>query len=434
MRSLTRRFMEQMEKDLGTRLDWVAVDHVDTGQPHTHIILRGRDDREQNLVIAREYISRGMRERITDLVTTDLGPRLDRDIRDRLRLEVSAERLTSIDRGLLRRADAGRFLSPNQRDPFRHALETGRLRKLELLGLAQPLPSGTWQLEGDVEDRLRRLGERGDIIRTMQRAITAEKLQRGPTDRVVHSDPPATPIVGRLVERGLADEFSDRHYVLVDATDGRLHHVPVGRSGASELIPSGAIVRISATPAQAPQPSRPARFVDAVRLETLSPVPLERLPRWPGLTWLDRQLLADTGDPVRDSGFGRDVRSALAIRRQWLLDQGLASSSDGQLRAAPGLIETLRERDLTGAGTRLGQELNLPFVPARPGERISGIIERRVDLPSGSYALVANSQEFTLVPWRPLLERKLGSQLSGIMRESGVSWHLGRGRGGPSIG
>ena len=434
LRSLTRRLMDRMEQDLGTRLDWVAVDHVDTGQPHTHIILRGRDDREQNLVIAREYISRGMRERVTDLVTSDLGPRLDRDIRDRLRLEVSAERLTSIDRGLMRRADAGRFVSPNRRDPFRHALETGRLRKLELLGLAQALPSGTWRLGDDFEEQLRQLGERGDIIRTMQRAITAERLQRDLTDRVVHIDPPAIPIVGRLVARGLADELSDRHYVLLDGVDGRLHHVPVGRSGASEVIPSGAIVRISATPEPGSPMSRSARSVETIKIETLSPVPLERLPRWPGLTWLDRQLVADSGEPIRDSGFGRDVRSALAIRRQWLLEQGLAKANGGEFDASPRLIDTLRARDLAAAGSRLGQELKLPFTPAQAGERISGIIERRVDLPSGSYALVAHSHEFTLVPWRPLLERKLGTSLSGIMRESGVSWHLGRGRSGPSIG
>ena len=33
--------MTQMEEDLGTRLDWVAVDHFDTAHPHTHIIARG---------------------------------------------------------------------------------------------------------------------------------------------------------------------------------------------------------------------------------------------------------------------------------------------------------------------------------------------------------------------------------------------------------
>ncbi|KUM26736.1 hypothetical protein AU467_19595 [Mesorhizobium loti] len=58
LKPLTRRLMAQMEKDLGTRLDWVAVDHFNTGHPHTHIIVRGKDDRGENLVIAVSCVSR----------------------------------------------------------------------------------------------------------------------------------------------------------------------------------------------------------------------------------------------------------------------------------------------------------------------------------------------------------------------------------------
>lgn len=433
LKPLTRRFMAQMEEDLGTRLDWVAVDHVDTGQPHSHIMLRGRDDQHQNLVIAREYISRGMRERACGLVTTDLGPRQDRDIRLRLRLEMTAERLTSIDRGLVRRAGDDRFIKPTSRDPFRHGLEAGRLKKLEVLGLARPFPSGQWRLADDLEDKLRRLGERIDIIRTMQRAMSAESLQHGSADLMIHDRLPAAPIIGRVVERGLADELSDRHYLLVDGADGRLHHVKLGARASANIIAAGTIVRVSPLAAPASSP-HPARGTDIAKVETLSPVPLQRLANWPGLTWLDRQLLGEPLEAVRDAGFGRELRSVLALRRQWLMNEGLASEEAGQLRGAPGALKTLHRRDLAIAGERLGREFATPFVMARPGERISGTIERRVDLPSGSYAVIANSQEFTLVPWRPVLQRRLGTSMSGLVRDQGVSWQLGRERDGPSIG
>ena len=52
--------MTQMEEDLGTKLEWIAVDHYNTGHPHSHIILRGKDDRGRDLVIAREYITKGV--------------------------------------------------------------------------------------------------------------------------------------------------------------------------------------------------------------------------------------------------------------------------------------------------------------------------------------------------------------------------------------
>src|SRR3546814_12381003 len=92
--------MKQMEEDLDTRLDWVAVDHYNTGHPHTHIVLRGKDDRSHDLVIAREYIAQGMRERAAEIVTFDLGPRTDIEIEHKLREEAEDERFTSHDRSL----------------------------------------------------------------------------------------------------------------------------------------------------------------------------------------------------------------------------------------------------------------------------------------------------------------------------------------------
>jgi type IV secretory pathway VirD2 relaxase len=99
LKPLTRRLMLQMEQDLGTKLDWIAVDHYNTGHPHTHIVLRGKDDRGKDdrgkdLIIAREYLSRGMRERAAEIVSLDLGPRTDHEIQSRLRAEVQQERFT----------------------------------------------------------------------------------------------------------------------------------------------------------------------------------------------------------------------------------------------------------------------------------------------------------------------------------------------------
>src|SRR3546814_9651608 len=63
-----------------------------------------------------------------------------------------------------------------------------------------------WRLEPDLANTLRRMGERGDIIRTMQRELTSRNLDRAAADRVIY-DPAAAraaPIIGRVVMRGLA--------------------------------------------------------------------------------------------------------------------------------------------------------------------------------------------------------------------------------------
>src|SRR3546814_10493286 len=79
--------------------------HFNTGHPHTHVVLRGKNDRGADLVIAREYISHGLRERAIDIVNLDLGPRTDLEISERLRGDVNEERLTVIDRRLIRDMD-----------------------------------------------------------------------------------------------------------------------------------------------------------------------------------------------------------------------------------------------------------------------------------------------------------------------------------------
>ncbi len=73
LRTYTRHLMARMESDLGTRLDWVGVDHWNTDNPHTHVVLRGKDDTGKDLIISRDYIAEGMRHRAAELATEWLG-------------------------------------------------------------------------------------------------------------------------------------------------------------------------------------------------------------------------------------------------------------------------------------------------------------------------------------------------------------------------
>lgn len=110
-----------------------------------------------------------------------------------------------------------------------------------------------------------------------------------------------------------------------------------------------------------------------------------------------------------------------AQRRQWLLDQGLAKVQAGDVRFSGDLIATLQRRELQRLVDQLSEELGLTFAEARTGDRVEGVLHRRVDLASGRYALIAKSQEFTLVPWRPLLSRRVGQSVTGIARASEVN-------------
>ena len=502
LKPYVRRLMTQVEQDLGTKLDWVAVDHFNTERPHTHIVLRGVDDQGDNLIIAREYISHGLRERASELVTLDLGPRTDREIEDRLRHDVDQERLTTIDRRLLRRMDSAREVSPADNDPFQQSIAAGRLRKLKSMELAEDLGGGRYKLADGLEDTLRRMGERGDIVRLMQRELTARWLDRAGVDQVVTTEL-REPLVGRLVQRGFSDEHRDRHYMIVDGIDGRVHYVDIGRGDATPPVPEGATIRLDPFKAELSAADRTIdevaranggrysidlhlhhdpqatvayaashiRRLEAMRRGRAGPdrladgswaIPGDHIPRGEAFaqrqqrdrpvalsilssreigaltaieapTWLDREPSMDSDHAARDVGFGREVRAAISARRRWLIEQQLGLGEGRDFRLRHGALEELARRELREAGTRLSDQIGKPFEPPRNGERIEGIIARRIDLESGPHALIERSRDFTLVPWRDVLERNIGKSASGIMRADGINWQFSRGRSGPAI-
>ncbi|MFG0527342.1 DUF3363 domain-containing protein [Pseudomonas sp. yb_5] len=498
LRTYTRHLMSRMEADLGTRLDWVAVDHWNTDNPHTHIVLRGKDDTGKDLVIARDYIAEGMRNRASELSTEWLGPRTELEIQQSLQREVQQERFTSLDRTLLRERLAGGLSLKTLANHPRRQLLIGRLQHLQKLELAHEVRPGYWLLHDDVETTLRAMGERGDIVRTMQRAMGS--LQR---ELAVFEPGKGTPgVVGRIVAKGLADELNDRGYLVVDGLDGKAHylalparaelagypigglvetrslsepravdrsiaslaadglyrtdhHLALARSQSSgghdpEALVEHHVRRLEAlrrvgiverlaegvwrVPADLPEQGRQhdARRLGDVAVELRTQLPLEQQVRAVGATWLDQQLIGGNCELV-DKGFGKEVREALRQRADFLVEQGLAERLGQRVVLARNLLATLRGRELTAAARDISEQTGMQYRPTAKGQRVSGIYRRSVQLASGRYALLDDGIGFSLVPWKPVIEQKLGQSVSAVIQGNSASWQLGRQRG-PSIG
>ena len=502
LRTYTRHLMARMEADLGTRLEWVAVDHWNTDNPHTHVVLRGKDDTGKDLIISRDYIADGMRHRASELATEWLGPRTELEIQRAMQREVDQERWTGLDRTLQREAgDDGlvrveRFAEP--RLQRQRQVLIGRLQHLQRMGLVSEPQPGVWAVHADAEPTLRAMGERGDIIRTMQRAMSGQQRELA----VFQPGEDGRAVVGRVVGKGLTDELYDKGYLIVDGTDGKAHYVALPPRAELEQYPAGAVVEVKgaaavraadrniaalavdgvyrtnhhialaqgqATPDRDPREvvaahvrrlealrragiveretdgvwrvpddlAERGRQYDAQRLgggvavELKSHLLIERQARVIGATWLDQQLIGG-GKGLGDVGFGAEVKDALRQRADFLAEQGLAEHHGQRVVLARNLLATLRGRELAQTAKDIAAETRLEHRPVADGQRVAGIYRRSVMLASGRYAMLDDGMGFSLVPWKPVIEQRLGQQLAATVRSGGVYWEIGRQRG-PSV-
>jgi type IV secretory pathway VirD2 relaxase len=516
LRETTRDLMKQMEADLGTKLDWIAVDHHNTGHPHTHILVRGVMDDGRILNIAGDYIAHGIRERASEIVTLELGRQTEQEVSRQLEREVDAERFTRLDRLLIAEQQASNEFADLRLD--RDMLETARrnralliarARKLESMGLATEVEVGRWSISAQAEPTLREMGERGDIIKTMHRALADHGLaeERGTAQYATHGKQITERIVGRVLAKGLAgDELGDRLHLVIDGVDGHTHYVETADASRLAEIRRGHIVALDPVATKAePRPAdvniqivaeanggiyRPSLHLEATRdiieqrhgdpdafirshvrrlealrraghveridadhwkipddiaergiaydaptrpkdfsIRTLSSLDLDRQVGSDGATWLDRELVAKDHLPITDAGFGREVNVALDRRAQRLVEMGHATAKDGFISIPRRTIAVLERQEVERVGKAMAAERGLTYAPSGPGEYVSGRLAGVATLASGRFAMIEDGLGFQLVPWQPVLEKRLDHYISGVRRDDGgIEWDFSRKR------
>ena len=428
LREYTRDLVRQMEADLGTRLDWVAVDHWNTDNPHVHLLVRGVTDTGADLVMARDYISHNLRSNAEELAQAELGPKPEHEVQRTLERDVTAERWTPLDTEIKRASDELGVIDlrperPGPDDPRLRRLMVGRLQHLETMGLAAEGEPGEWAVAEGAAAKLRELGTRGDIIRTIGAALKDRGQDRPLDSYAVVTSAPEKPIAGRLIDKGLHDELTGTAYAVIDGTDGRTHHVRLRGIEALEHSPKlGGIVELRGV-------GRPGEVKPTLVLATRSDLDLAAQVKAPGATWLDHRLI-ERGASVADGGFGAEVRRAMDARTDHLVKEGLARRFGERTVFERGMLDTLRKRELDAVGAKIAGETGLAYRPAATGEKIAGVVRQRLALASGRFAMIDDGLGFRLVPWASTLEQQLGRQVSGVVRAGGgIDWTLGRKRG-----
>jgi hypothetical protein len=306
-------------------------------------------------------------------------------------------------------------------DPRLRRLLVARAVKLERLGLAEQIASGQWTVKPGLEQTLRELSIRGDVIKTMHRAMTKAGREPDVTGFALHGEIPAAPVLGRLVGRGLHDELNGTAYAVIEGIDGRTHHLRFSDLEMMGDARPGAVVETRAYD--------DAKGRKHMALTVRSDLTVEAQVTAPGATWIDRQLLA-RDPPISNAGFGAEIRAAMAARTDHLAAEGLAQQQGQRVIFAPDLLATLRRRELDETATILAADHGLTHHPIVKGEPVAGVYRQRLTLASGRFAMIDNGLGFQLVPWRPALEQHLGQEVRGIAIDGGgIEWSFGRKRG-----
>lgn len=235
LKPFIRDLVSQMEIDLETRLDWVAVDHFNTEHPHTHIVISGKRDDGTDLVIPREYISEGIRERGSALLTRELGLQSEVELSAKLEQETAQRKITRMDRVLMRQMETtgGIDLARVRRNRKHYG---ARLNALRRMGLAEHVGGTRWEVDGGLDQRLRAIEHADIVARRIERALQEKGLDRISAAHGSAYDP-AQHVSGRLLKVGHADELTGSRYGIVDGLDGRVHHVALGTQVFKGLSP-----------------------------------------------------------------------------------------------------------------------------------------------------------------------------------------------------
>lgn len=224
----TRCLMERMERDLGTKLEWLAVVHRNTEHPHVHVALRGIDHNGAELRLSREFIKNGIRQHAEQLATEQLGYRTQLDAEEAQRREIHQARYTSLDRAI-RSADQTRMDAPtfDLCISAQSVYVKKRLLVLQEMGLAEQVGSKNWRVRTNFAQILREMQKSTDRQKALaaHRALVSDpRLPFQVTDlRRVDS------LTGRILGHG-EEESTGRTYMLLEGDDKKIHFVYHNRS------------------------------------------------------------------------------------------------------------------------------------------------------------------------------------------------------------
>jgi type IV secretory pathway VirD2 relaxase len=311
-----RELMRTVENDLGTKLQWVAIDHYNTLHFHVHLVIRGVRDDGSVLRLSKEYFTTGFRSRSQQILTEKLGLRTGQDILESRQKIINARHITEIDREINNKLTNDHFINLDWCTKNGYLYQKNlqiklRLEYLEKLGLAKEFTSASWHVDPTFLDYLKFVQEQDDIIKSQRKHYTQIIDKDLPT--IVNKLPNfGDSIVGRVVGTGLSERDEEFRYVFIEGIDGQIHYVKANsktiRIRDNHELFAGDIIYMERT-----KFAKDNKEISYIKVETFND--FESLRTAPEITNIDRYII----DRTIKNGFIPEISpTANAVRVEFM--------------------------------------------------------------------------------------------------------------------
>lgn len=415
LKDFTRATMARMERDLGMPLQWVAVNHHNTDNPHVHVILRGRTSHGREVILPRAYVGRGLRHAARDVATEMLGKRGRED--ERLALEretrgLGRNRLDQLLEAEITPGQAVRIQAIGRRhDPVLRAAMRERVRRLSLSGLTREEGRGRFVFAHDWVERLTERGQSVPITSRLARSIEGRRIQLY-AQRMGE-------LFGEVVELGRRGDREAKAYAIVrDRTRGPIF-VNV-RSRDIEGLEVGGVVEVQPV-------AHPGRGHRA-RLRIASAKPLQSQIEARAVTDLDRELACGAHEGSRGFALGPAKLQALEARIAWHVREGTGQCDlIGRFSFNPGALAGLRREEFDAAQLGLAQTTGKRVLDLNDGMERTWVVRGLQTLHQGRVALLERNDAVAVL----VLQRR---QHLTPGKAYSISMSNGKAKVSPSLG
>ncbi|MBC7767421.1 MAG: DUF3363 domain-containing protein [Phycisphaerales bacterium] len=417
LKDFTRATMARMERDLGVELDWVAVDHHNTDNPHVHIILRGRRRDGPDMVIPREYVGLGLRHAARDVATEMLGNRGPEDERLALERETRAARHTRLDQLLEAQIKTGvpvRIQAVGRNfEPVLRAALRNRVRELAKLGLAREAKRNRFRFEPDWSERLHGIGRGLDIRRRLGRELALGegklKLYRASMGRVL----------GEAIEIGTRGDGPGKSYVVIRTPGNGAVFVNLRTRDIGGLEQGGVL---------AVEPRKHKGPGTRVRAEVLSSFPFDQQIHARAETELDRELARGVAGEAGRLSQTPDVRNALASRIAWHENEKTGGRDfTGRFEFSTDALKRLREGELAREGKAFAKGAGKRLISIEDGLERDWLVRGVKTLHQGRFAMLERNDAVALLQLSRTQQLAIGKIYS-------ISMAQGKFKATPSLG